>query len=368
MSKRLISLDWLRGADMVLLMLIGPIVRGVHKTWHLPAGVMRQFTHEWGSLYLWDLIMPLFIFVCGAAVPLALTKRLGPDGKPGLAYWKHVLGRVAMLWFFGLIVQGNLLQFDLKTLYPYSNTLQAIAAGYFIAALAAPIRSRKIRFALPFVLAAVYSLPLAWCGDYSMEGNFAHRVEMDVLRAVLPCGSKVLERGTWGYTWCWTTLMFGAMTLAGAAATEVLLDQRWSARRRAATLALAGAGCIALGGVLVPVVPAIKHIYTASFTALATGCSMMLYAGLYYAYDVCAFRRCMSLPMLFGRCALAVYMINSVFYGLLDAAGETVALKTGRIVSGDLPFYRSLIHAALLVLVVYAWNRFKSNRGNLNDS
>jgi hypothetical protein len=76
----------------------------------------------------------------------------------------------------------------------------------------------------------------------------------------------------------------------------------------------------------------------------------------------------MSLPMLFGRCALAVYMINSVFYGLLDAVGETVALKTGRIVSGDLPFYRSLIHAALLVLVVYAWNRFKSNRGNLNDS
>ena len=161
MSKRLISLDWLRGADMVLLTLIGPIMWGVHKTWQLPAGLMRQFTHEWGSLYLWDLIMPLFIFICGAAVPLSLTKRLGPDGKSNLAYWKHVCGRVAMLWFFGLIVQGNLLQLDLKTLYPYSNTLQAIATGYFIAALATPIRSWKVRFALPFVLAAVYSLPLA---------------------------------------------------------------------------------------------------------------------------------------------------------------------------------------------------------------
>ena len=357
MSKRLISLDWLRGADMVLLTLIGPIAWGVHETWHLPAGLMRQFTHEWGSLYLWDLIMPLFIFICGAAVPLSLARRLGPGGKPGLDYWKHVLGRVAMLWFFGLIVQGNLLQLDLKTLYPYSNTLQAIAAGYFIAALASPVRSRKIRFALPFVLAAAYSLPLAWCGDYSMEGNFAHRFEMWVLRALLPCGSKVLEHGTWGYTWCWTTLMFGAMTLAGAASTEMLLDGRWSARRRTATLALSGAGCVALGWALVPAVPAVKHIYTASFTALATGCSMLLYAGLYYVYDVCGFRRFMALPMLFGRCALAAYMVNNVFYGLLDAAGETVALKTGRIDAGELPFYRSLVHAALLVFVVWAWNR-----------
>ena len=360
MSKRLISLDWLRGADMVLLTLIGPIMWGVHKTWQLPAGLMRQFTHEWGSLYLWDLIMPLFIFICGAAVPLSLTKRLGPDGKSNLAYWKHVCGRVAMLWFFGLIVQGNLLQLDLKTLYPYSNTLQAIAAGYFIAALATLIRSRKVRFALPFVLAAMYSLPLAWCGDYSMEGNFAHRLELSVLRAVLPCGSKVLEHGTWGYTWFWTTLMFGAMTLAGAASTEVLLDHRWSARRRTGVLFLAGAGLVVLGGALIPVVPAIKHIYTASFTAIAVGCSMMLYAALYYVYDVCSFRRCMTLPMLFGKCALAAYMVNNVFYGLLDTVGETVALKTGRILVEDLPFYRSLIHAVLLVLVVLAWKNFKS--------
>lgn len=154
--------------------------------------------------------------------------------------------------------------------------------------------------------------------------------------------------------------MFGAMTLAGAASTEVLLDHRWSARRRTGVLFLAGAGLVVLGGALIPVVPAIKHIYTASFTAIAVGCSMMLYAALYYVYDVCSFRRCMALPMLFGQCALAAYMVNNVFYGLLDTVGETVALKTGRILVEDLPFYRSLIHAVLLVLVVLAWKNFKS--------
>ena len=55
----------------------------------------------------------------------------------------------------------------------------------------------------------------------------------------------------------------------------------WSARRRA--LALAGAGCVALGFALMLSIPPIKHIYTASFTALAVGVSMLLYAGLYRA-------------------------------------------------------------------------------------
>jgi hypothetical protein len=67
----------------------------------------------------------------------------------------------------------------------------------------------------------------------------------------------------------------------------------------------------------------------------------------------------MSLPMLFGKCALAAYMVNNVFYDLLDTVGETVALKTGRILAEDLPFYRSLVHAALLVLAVLAWKNLK---------
>ena len=44
---------------------------------------------------------------------------------------------------------------------------------------------------------------------------------------------------------------------------------------------------------------------------------------------------------------------------VLDTVGETVALKTGRILAEDLPFYRSLVHAALLVLAVLAWKNLK---------
>lgn len=360
--RRLVSLDVLRGADMVLLTVVGPLVWGMDEAWGLPAALTRQFGHEWGSLYLWDLVMPLFIFICGASVPLALPRRLEADGRPGPAYWRHVLGRVALLWALGLVVQGNLLKLSLDELYPYCNTLQAIAAGYLIAALAMPIRSRAVRFALPFALAAVYSLPLAVSGDYTPEGNFAQVVEMGVLRAMLPATSKVLEHGTWGYTWFWTSLMFGAMTLAGSASTEILREEAWSARRRALTLALAGAGCVALGFVLMLFIPPIKHIYSASFTALAVGASMLLYAGLYAAFDMRGAVRGPWLVMLFGQCALAAYVVNNVFYGLLDAIGVAVATNTGRIADGDVPFYRAVVHVALLTAVVWAWGKTKERR------
>ena len=92
---RLFSLDLLRGLDMFLLTVIGPLVVEAQASWKcFPRSFYRQFYHGWEGFVLWDVIMPLFIFMCGAAIPFALRKRLqeGP-----VTFWKHVLGRVALL-------------------------------------------------------------------------------------------------------------------------------------------------------------------------------------------------------------------------------------------------------------------------------
>ena len=75
-SKRLLSLDVLRGLDMFLLTVIGPFVWALDKSFGLPKGVLAQFDHAWGGFTLWDIIMPLFIFMSGAAVPFAMKGRL----------------------------------------------------------------------------------------------------------------------------------------------------------------------------------------------------------------------------------------------------------------------------------------------------
>ena len=105
---RLYSLDLLRGLDMFLLTVIGPFFAALNKATPLPDWFMGQFHHNWGGFTLWDIIMPLFIFMCGAAVPFALPKRMD-DGRAGLRYWRHVASRVALLWVLGMVSQGRLL-------------------------------------------------------------------------------------------------------------------------------------------------------------------------------------------------------------------------------------------------------------------
>ena len=93
---RLFSLDLLRGLDMLLLTVVGPFFAALDKAVGLPSGFMRQFHHEWGGFTLWDIIMPLFIFMCGCAVPFALGKRL-KDGDCGCREDKIVNPKFAIL-------------------------------------------------------------------------------------------------------------------------------------------------------------------------------------------------------------------------------------------------------------------------------
>ena len=57
---------------MMFLTVVAPLVWACHAVWGLPGGVLFQFTHPWEGFTCWDIIMPMFIFMCGAAIPFAL--------------------------------------------------------------------------------------------------------------------------------------------------------------------------------------------------------------------------------------------------------------------------------------------------------
>ena len=343
-KERLFSLDLLRGLDMFLLTVVGPLFWAIHGLMKFPDAVTRQFKHPWGGFTLWDIIMPLFIFMCGAAIPYALSKRM-EGGRPTADYWRHVVLRVAFLWFCGLLVQGDLATLDPARIYPYSNTLQSIAAGYLIAAMAFAVPVRAVRVFAPVALAAAYGLLLHFLGDYTTTGNFAFAVEKKVLTALLPASSDI-ARGIAGltaetaagtskfhYTWWLTTLMFGAMTLCGAQCAEILRGA-WEPRRKALVLFLLGAVLLAGGWALVPVVPPIKHIYSVSFTCQAMGWSILLLALLYTATDIAKIRRGMWIFTLFGQCALTCYMVTHFFGAALQKAAAVLVQGVPHLLAG----------------------------------
>lgn len=319
---RLNSLDVMRGSVMLLLTVIQPLVLALGAFCAscgtpLPAGFLTAFTHvAWEGMTLWDLVMPGFIFMCGAAIPFAVPKYLSESGRPGWPFWKHLLARVALLWLLGLILQGNLLSFRWERIYLFTNTLQAIAAGYALTALAFLIPCRRIRFSLPFVLMALYGILLAVYGTYAPADNLAYAVEEFCLPS---------PRGDAKYTWILTTLMFAAMTMIGSLCGELLKDEgRW--QRKALRLGLFGAGLLLLGGVTALVVPVIKSIYTVSFTALAMGIAVLVLTALFAVIDGLRISFGCGIVTCFGRTALAAYFIHEfLYYTTLRPLGRRLA-------------------------------------------
>jgi predicted acyltransferase len=321
-QERLYSLDLLRGLDMFLLTVIGPFFAALDKATPLPDWFMGQFHHNWGGFTLWDVIMPLFIFMCGAAVPFALPKRM-ENGRAGFRYWRHVAARVALLWVLGMVSQGRLLTCDALLINPFNNTLQAIASGYLVAAIVLCIPSRKFRVAAPFVLAIGYTVLLAVFGDYTPDGNAATKFEKWILPILTPAGSKAPALADPGYSWWATIPMFGAMTLCGMSATDILRSGT-SPVLRLVRLAVLGATLLAGGWALSPWIPPIKHIYTLTFTAQAMGWCCLALAALYAVADILRLRRGTWLFILFGQTSLMAYMCHE-FKPVLRAFGKMFA-------------------------------------------
>ena len=369
-TKRLASLDILRGADIFFLTVICLIVDSIHHVWPLPEALMAQFNHPaWVGFSVLDMVMPLFIFMSGAALPLALPKRLEADGSAGWRYWRHVLGRVGLLWILGMVAQGELFSFDIHRISFFNNTLQTIACGYLITAAVMRLTSNTLRVAIAFGLTVAYTIFLHACGDMTPTGNAAVVYETKFLTLFYPDATwhPVAQIGNWHYTWWPTIPMFGFMALGGAFATEIVKGGL-PPRRKVVALAGAGVGLLALGGLFATFDPIVKHIFTASFTFLATGVAFLLYALFYWVFDVLGVRRGTGLLVLFGRHSLLAYMcIETTFRGILWTAVAVLLGGPDRIIGHgvtrffDAPVAELLTNVGivtLLCLVLFYWDHW----------
>lgn len=301
---------------MMLLLCFGSLIHAINRAVEggLPKALMNQITHaSWEGFHLWDIIMPLFIFMCGAAVPFALTKRL-KDGKFTLDYWKHVGFRFVVLWVLGMCVQGNLSTYNAKYIKYFSNTLQTIAIGYVIAALILPIKSLIVRLIPAIGVFIIYALLLHFSGDYSMSGNLAMKVDKAVFSLIVPESHSMMTESK--YAWILPSFMYAGMTLFGMECSKLLTNNTLSKWRRAIILTVVAFIFLAFGYLLSFIIPVIKPIFTPSFTLLAIGWSMLSLAVLFILTDILNFRYGMSIPILFGQYALFAYVTAHIFGGV----------------------------------------------------
>lgn len=337
-AGRLESLDMLRGFDLFMLLMFQPVfmaLSGVMNVeWLEP--VRYQLEHEpWdASFRLWDMVMPLFLFMSGASIPFAMNKYLSGERPRSEAYLR-IAKRVILLYVFGGIVQGNFLGFDPNRIYLYSNTLQTIAVGYLVTSLLVLNCSLKWQVVAAVALLVIYWIPMTFCGDFTPDGNFAEKVDSVILGRFRD-GTRLGENGEWvhsphyHYTWIWSSLNFSVTVLLGSFAGQIT---RRVERAKAWKLLLGvGVGLLVCGKLWSLQMPINKQIWSSTMTLWAGGWSFLALAVFYYIIDYKGYKRGLEWLKYYGMNSIVAYMlaeavnfrsvVDSVSYGLKPLLGD----------------------------------------------
>src|SRR5689334_5323049 len=288
-SKRLKSLDALRGFDMFWIIGGGSTITGLAKALDTPAfnALVPQLEHvRWQGLHFWDVIWPLFMFIVGVAIPFSIERRK-VAGASVRSLFLHALWRSVILFCLGTITQGNLLAWDLSVFHPCYSVLHGIAVGYLIAMAVTLTLRPKWHVAVTagflimyWALMALVPVPGVGRGVLTPDANLATYLD----RAIL---------GRFHYgenTWFLSYLGFASSVLFGVLAGHLLASAR-PAKTKVLLLIGAGAACIAQGLLWSVEFPIIKLLWTSSFVLISGGISFLALALFYWIIDVLGDRK-----------------------------------------------------------------------------
>lgn len=341
--QRLESLDVLRGFDLFCLValevILYPLEGAVTAPWF--HSIMWGFTHvEWEGFSSWDLVMPLFMFMSGVSIPFALSRYKSMPDKKTVIF--RLFKRVLLLWIFGMICQGNLLALNPHKIYLYSNTLQAIAMGYLVAAvLFLYVKPRtQVLVAISFLLIYWGAMELISYngygnGLYTPDANLAEIIDRLVLGrfrdAATVINGEVLFAEWYRYTWILSSLNFVVTVLTGVFAGQIL-KSNIAQNKKAYILFVIGILMVILGWIWGIDHPVIKKIWTSSMVLVSSGYCFLLMSVFYYWVDYKGKRRGLTWLKVYGMNSIAAYMLTmvinfrcigeSVFFGLQQYLGN----------------------------------------------
>lgn len=312
-SKRLESLDALRGFDMFWIMGAGHVFRQLDKAtgspfWH----ALGEQTHHviWHGFVLYDLIFPLFLFLAGVATPYSLGKKMiaGANRSDLLL---GIVKRGLILVLLG-VVHENGLQIRPLDDIRFASVLGRIGLAYMFASfiyLYTKQRGQVIWCASLLIgywlLLLLGSAPEYPRGDLSMQGNIVSYLDRVLLPGKLYLGIHDPE-GVMATIPAISTALFGI--LAGS-----LLKNTGESEGAKTTLrlALAGAVLLVLAQIWNLTFPINKNLWTSSFALQCGGLSLLLLAVFYYVIDVKGYRKGAFFFKVIGMNSILIYMSSS---------------------------------------------------------
>jgi predicted acyltransferase len=312
-SKRLISLDVMRGITVAFMIMVNNNGDS-HAFWFMKHAQWNGFTPT-------DLVFPTFLFLVGTSLVFSYDSRLSRGiSRTSLAL--HTLKRACIIFLLGLVVNG-FPHFPLHTLRIY-GVLQRIAVCFLIAGLLY-LWDRRATSKIAIIVAALvgYYIIMRWVPvpGYGLPGRDVPFLDPDgnmvawLDRHIFPNRLYEHVRDPEGLL---SDLPALATTLLGVL-TGIWLKSTRTARQKFGGMAIASVCGILAGALWNPWFPINKKLWTSSYVLFAAGLSLLGLALCYWAVEVKGWKKgWTTFWLVFGMNTISAYVFSELLGPALD--------------------------------------------------
>ncbi len=308
-SKRLLSVDALRGFDMLMISGAGSffvLLEGKTQLSWVNA-LAAQFAHpSWNGFTFYDFIFPLFLFISGVSLSFSLSSGLS-KGKSKHELYRKVAIRMFILIALGILYKNAPVPWFEPGNIRFVSVLGRIGfAGMIATLIYVNFDTRgKILWIMGILLgyyAALYLIPVPGygAGDLSFEGNLVGWFD----RTFLP--GRLLQK-TYDELGLLTQFPALCLTVIGTLAGDVLRSDRKDTSKLQ-LLIVSGIVCMSIGLIWGLHFPINKHLWTSSFIFLTGGMALLMLSLFYGIIEIAGYRKWAFFFQVIGLNSLVIYL------------------------------------------------------------
>ena len=363
-KKRLLSIDTLRGMDMLVIMGLSTLIFRICDLF--PGGgdswMAAQMRHvDWNGLAIMDMVFPVFLFIAGLSYPFSYASQVD-KGRTSWQIHRKIFVRCLLLIALGIVYNGF---FNLDFPQRYASVLGRIGLAWMFAALLYVHCKPKARIVIATVLLVGYGLLItfvgapdapAGAGPLTQDGCLNGWIDR-ILLPGKPYYGNFDPEGLLGVIPATVTAMLGMFT-----GEFVRLPEEKCSGGKKTLLMLGAAVVLIAAGLLWSLsLPLNKKLWTSTFVLVVGGISVALYAVVYYIVEVKGLVKWTFPFRVIGLNSITIYLLQRIvplrevtnFFlggtaGLLPEAWGAVLLAVGYILVCWLLLYFLYRHKVFL--------------------
>ncbi len=304
-SARLLSLDFLRGLIMVLLMMdstgLYEYLYEHTKGTAFTAFIQQMVHHPWNGLRFWDLVQPSFMFMAGTAMAYSVTRQWA-GGVTWQQSFQKILKRCFWLFFWGVLdyaVRPGGLSFELWDVLTQLSFTTLVSFLIFRYSYATQIVVCVAILLLTEILYRYTNIP-GFNQPFTDQHNFGNYVDLLLMNKI--------NSGGWVAINCLPTAVH---TIAGALAGKLLIS---NSSKKIRTLFAWGIITLLTGYLLdwLDITPIIKRIATSSFVLASLGWVLLFLTAAYWWIDIMNHRRHLKFFTIVGMNSIFIYLFFEI--------------------------------------------------------